>query len=155
VFVTTGVITFAPATFKSSVTRPPTSATQQTHPHSTSTSDDARPPTSYPRETTTRFPTSPCYFASPAPPRATAISYYTPHHIPRNPRQQSRYFNMSDLCYNCSTCHLQTGPCQRELVHCEICYSWGHQYIFCPRGVANRDDTYRYWGECVDCTGDL
>ena len=54
---------------------------------------------------------------------------------------------MSDLCYNCSICHLQTGACQQDLVQCEICYSWGHQYIFCPRGVANRDPDYRYWGK--------
>jgi hypothetical protein len=54
---------------------------------------------------------------------------------------------MSDLCYNCSTCHLTAGPCLRDLVQCEICYAWGHLYIFCPRGVGFRDRAYRYWGK--------
>jgi len=54
---------------------------------------------------------------------------------------------MSDLCYNCSTCHLTAGPCLRDLVQCEICYAWGHMYIFCPHGVGIRDRAYRYWGK--------
>jgi hypothetical protein len=54
---------------------------------------------------------------------------------------------MSDLCYNCSSCHLTVGPCLRDLVQCEICYSWGHLYIFCPRGVTLRDRPYRFWGQ--------
>lgn len=58
---------------------------------------------------------------------------------------------MSDLCYNCSTCHLTAGPCLRDLVQCEICYSWGHIYIFCPRSVTIKDRSYRYWGKCRMC----
>ena len=55
---------------------------------------------------------------------------------------------MSDLCYNCACCHLTAGPCLRDLVQCEICYSWGHLYIFCPRSVAIKDQDYKYWGKC-------
>jgi hypothetical protein len=71
------------------------------------------------------------------PPAKTATLNKTPHW----------YAIMSDLCYNCSTCHLTAGPCLRDLVQCEICYSWGHLYIFCPRGVITRERTHSYWGK--------
>lgn len=58
---------------------------------------------------------------------------------------------MFDLCYNCSACHLTAGPCLRDLVQCEICYSWGHLYIFCPRSVTLKERDYRYWGKCRMC----
>jgi len=65
-----------------------------------------------------------------------------------SPKPRIRYAIMSDLCYNCATCHLTAGPCLRDLVQCEICYSWGHLYIFCPRSVTIKDRAYRYWGKC-------
>ncbi|KAM0717207.1 hypothetical protein Q7P37_007059 [Cladosporium fusiforme] len=57
---------------------------------------------------------------------------------------------MSDLCYNCLNCHLPE-PCRSNLVQCEICYAFGHHYIFCQRGVFIRDPGHYYQALCHNC----
>ena len=72
---------------------------------------------------------------------------------------------MTDLCYNCLACHLP-NPCPQKLAQCGICYAWGHQLLFCPRGmfhvpipfdlytsylslgVHKRLPDYNYFGSC-------
>lgn len=57
---------------------------------------------------------------------------------------------MTDLCYNCGNCHLP-DRCGHTLVQCNICYCFGHMWVFCPRGVIIKDPTYRYWAICHNC----
>lgn len=139
------VITFAPSIFEQPVTHHP--ARHKNIPPDASITDN----TSTPQLSSCIFP--PAH-------KTTILQHHSVpsyHHFPlsynnlQHRLQQLtatplRCAIMSDLCYNCATCHLTAGPCLRDLVQCEICYSWGHLYIFCPRSVTIKDRAYNYWG---------
>ncbi|PSK42049.1 hypothetical protein B9Z65_3963 [Elsinoe australis] len=58
---------------------------------------------------------------------------------------------MSDLCYNCGSCHLPL-PCNKPLVLCNLCHQLGHTNNFCHKGYQTVDSSYHFYALCHSCT---